>query len=276
MVYNIFMDILLEQEKWIRLGIFFGVFAVMGIYELIARKRTLRVSKGKRWFINLAITFINTAIVRAFFATGAMGTALWAADKGYGLFNIIQVPNLIAGLICIAVLDMLIYWQHVIFHHVKPLWRLHMMHHTDMDLDVTSGARFHPVEIALSMLIKIAAVIVIGAPAWSVVAFEVLLNATAMFNHSNVRMPAGLDKVVRLFIVTPDMHRVHHSVIVKETNSNYGFNLPWWDRLFGSYIAQPKMGHDKMTIGLANFREFSKLGLMGILALPFTTEKERL
>lgn len=273
--YNLDMEqFLLNNERVIRLGAFFGIFAVMAAYEAVARKRELRAPKTQRWLINLGITFLNTAIVRVIFFAGAMGTAVWAASRGWGLFNNIGVPPLIEGLLCIALLDLLIYTQHVIFHHVKPLWRLHMMHHTDLDIDVTTGARFHPVEIVLSMLIKIAAVAALGAPAWSVVLFEVLLNGTAMFNHSNVSMPGWLDRVVRLFIVTPDMHRVHHSVIIRELNTNFGFNLSIWDKIFGTYTPQPRMGHQGMTIGLANFRDFKGLGFSSLLALPFVTNKE--
>ena len=270
----------LDNERAIRLGAFFGIFMVMALYELVARKRPLNAPKGRRWFINLAMTFLNTFIVRLVFSTGAVGSALWAAERShglfnsYGLFNKLGLSTLIAGLISIVILDMLIYAQHVVFHHIKPLWRLHMMHHTDLDIDVTTGARFHPIEIFLSMLIKVAAVVAIGAPAWSVVVFEVILNGLAMFNHSNVRLPLGLDRVLRKFIVTPDMHRVHHSVIIKETNANFGFNLSIWDRMFGTYIPQPREGHQGMTIGLANFRDFSRLGLLRILALPFTAKRE--
>lgn len=275
--YNLDMeDFVLSNERVIRLSAFFGIFAVMALYETIAKKRTLRAPKGKRWLINLGITFLNTAIVRVIFFAGAMGTAVWAASKGWGLFNNIGLPPLIEGLVCVAILDLLIYTQHVIFHHVKPLWRLHMMHHTDLDIDVTTGARFHPVEIVLSMIIKIAAVAALGAPAWSVVVFEVILNALAMFNHSNVSLPLGLDRVLRKVIVTPDMHRVHHSVIIKELNTNFGFNLSIWDRIFGTYTPQPRMGHQDMTIGLANFRKFEEIGFASLMALPFTVERERL
>jgi len=276
-VYNQDMEqFVLNNERIIRLGAFFGIFAVMALYEVIAGKRPLKAPKGRRWLINLGITFLNTAIIRVLFFAGAMGTAIWAATKGWGLFNNIDIPPLIEGLICVAVLDLLIYTQHVVFHHVKPLWRLHMMHHTDLDLDVTSGSRFHPIEIVMSMIIKIAAVAALGAPAWSVVVFEVILNGLAMFNHSNVRLPLALDRILRKVIVTPDMHRVHHSVIIRELNANFGFNLSIWDRIFGTYIPQPRMGHQDMTIGLANFREFDKLGFGKLIALPFTVEREKL
>ena len=267
---------ILAHEKEIRLGCFLGIFIIMAISELRGPKRGLKAPKRGRWLINLGITFLNMAVVRVIFAAGAMGTALWAASRGWGLFNNIAMPPVIEGLICIALLDLLIYTQHVVFHHVKPFWRLHMMHHTDLDIDVTTGARFHPVEIFLSMLIKIAAVAALGAPAWSVVVFEVILNGLAMFNHSNVSLPQGLDRVLRKVIVTPDMHRVHHSVIIKELNNNFGFNLSIWDRIFGTYTPQPKMGHYDMTIGLANFRKFDDLRFPDLMALPFTVEKERL
>lgn len=267
----------LNNEPTIRLGAFLGIFILMALWELVAPRRGLTAPKPKRWLINLGITALNTVAVRLAFSIGAVGIARWASNRGLGLFNNIEFPSAVAvGVACIVILDMLIYAQHVAFHKIRPLWRLHLMHHTDLDLDVTSGARFHPVEILLSMLIKSIAVIALGAPAWSVVVFEMLLNATAMFNHSNVRMPEWLDHALRLIVVTPDMHRVHHSVLLNETDSNYGFNLPWWDRIFGTYIAQPRMGHDGMKIGMANFRDMGRLGLMSIIALPFVARGEEI
>ena len=267
---------ILENASQIRLGSFLGIFVVMAIYEIAATKKTRVAPKGRRWAINLGLTVINTILLRILIPAGAVGAALWASRAGWGLFNNIPIPPITAGVTSIMLLDMLIYWQHVAFHIMPMGWRLHMMHHTDLDLDVTSGARFHPLEILISMLIKMAAVIILGIPAWSVVLFEVILNGMAMFNHSNVRMPLWLDRILRTILVTPDMHRVHHSVIKKETNSNYGFNLSIWDKMFSSYIPQPKEGHEGMTIGLANFQDFSKLGLMGIIALPFNSEEDKL
>ncbi len=241
----------------------------MAFWEAAVPKRRLTVPRAARWFNNLSIVFINAVLVRAVFPVVAVGTAVVSAEKGWGIFNFMAVPGLAAGMISIIILDLVIYFQHMVFHIVPPLWRLHMMHHTDLDIDVTTGTRFHPVEIFLSMGIKMAVVVALGAPPWSVLVLEVLLNATAMFNHSNINIPAGIDSVLRLLVVTPDMHRVHHSVIIRETNSNYGFNFPWWDRFFRTYTSQPEKGHADMNIGLANFRDPRKLTLPRLLFIPF-------
>jgi len=263
---NIF---LLDNAVLIRLESFAVVFISMAIWEWIAPRRILKAPKITRWFNNLVITFLNSLAVKFVFPVTAVGVAIMAQKAGYGVLNIIGLPPLFGGCVAIIALDLTIYFQHRLFHVVPVLWRLHRMHHTDLDIDVTTGARFHPVEILLSMVIKMAAIVLIGAPAWSVLAFEVLLNATSMFNHSNIFLNPGIDRIVRLILVTPDMHRVHHSVIIQETNSNYGFNLPWWDRLFGSYRDQPSKGHDAMTIGLANYRDPKYLTLHWMLAVPF-------
>lgn len=259
----------MDNEISIRLGFFFGVFAVMALLEIVSPRRALRTSRGARWLTNLSITFIDSAAVRLVFPLMAFDIAKMSAERGWGLFNYIGIPEITAGIISVIILDFVIYTQHAVFHHVRLFWRLHRMHHTDLDIDVTTGARFHPIEIILSMAIKMVVVVLIGAPSWSVLVFEVLLNATAMFNHSNVMIPLGLDRVLRLFVVTPDMHRVHHSVIIKEFNSNFGFNLPWWDRIFKTYKAQPVKGHINMNIGLVNFRDPKKLSLPWLLAIPF-------
>ena len=258
-----------ENESAIRLIFFVGIFAAVAVGELMAPRRPLITSKPARWFANIGIILINTALLRLIFGAAAITTALYAAQHGWGLFNSTPVPYWIAVVLSVIALDFVIYLQHVMFHAVPAFWRLHMMHHADLDFDVTTGTRFHPVEIMLSMLIKVAAVAVLGAPAVAVLIFEVLLNATSMFNHGNIRLPLGLDRFLRLFVVTPDMHRVHHSVFPFETNSNFGFNMPWWDRLMGTYRAQPSLGHDGMTIGLNQFRDPSDLTLPRILILPF-------
>ena len=195
--------------------------------------------------------------------------ALVAEARGFGLLNVIRLPDWLALLVSVLVLDLAIYLQHVLFHAVPALWRLHRMHHADLEFDVTTGLRFHPIEIALSMLIKFAVVAAIGAPALSVLVFEVLLNATSMFNHANMRIPTWIDRVLRWLVVTPDMHRVHHSIVARETNSNFGFNLPWWDRLFGTYRDQPAAGHRDMTIGIEQFREPGEQRLDRMLTQPF-------
>jgi sterol desaturase/sphingolipid hydroxylase (fatty acid hydroxylase superfamily) len=261
---------LTTYEVQVRLGFFFGVFAVMAAWEMLAPRRALRVSKLVRWGNNLALVFLNSVLLRLLFPAAAVGMAAFAAEQGWGIFNYVAVPAAVAIVASVIALDFVIYLQHVMVHAVPALWRLHRVHHADMDFDVTTGARFHPLEIILSMLIKFATIAVLGPPVVAVVIFEVLLNATAMFNHSNVRMPGALDRVLRWLVVTPDMHRVHHSVEDDEANSNFGFNLPWWDRLFGTYRDQPRAGHQAMTIGIHKYRTPRQVAwLPGMLVLPF-------
>ena len=262
-------EILLSNEVSIRLGFFFGVFAVMAAWELAAPRRQLRQSKIVRWYANLGIVVLNTGLARIVFPLAPVAVAIVAAERGWGFLHVMEVPFWAAVVIAVVILDFAIYIQHIMVHAVPVLWRLHRMHHADLDFDVTTGARFHPVEIILSVAIKMAVIVLIGAPAVAVLIFEVVLNATAMFNHSNVSLPLRLDRVLRLFVVTPDMHRVHHSELPHETNSNFGFNLPWWDRLFGTYRDQPEKGHDAMTIGIDLFRDPGELHLPKMLAQPF-------
>ena len=262
----------MRNEVTIRLGFFLGVLALMAIWEVLAPRRALTISKTARWFANLAIISLNAAVVRLLFPVLPVALALLAQKKGWGLLNYFDAPYWFAVIAGVIVLDLVIYLQHVMFHAVPALWRLHMMHHADLDFDLTTGLRFHPIEIILSAGIKLAAVVVFGPPALAVLIFEVLLNATSMFNHSNVRIPLSVDRLLRFFVVTPDMHRVHHSVVIKETNSNFGFNLPWWDRLLGTYCHQPAAGHQGMTIGLSQFRDAKRLTLPRMLTLPFTGE----
>jgi len=212
---------------------------------------------------------LNTALVRLLMPTTAVAFAPVGQERGWGLLNNIDLPRWATVLLAVVALDLAIYLQHVLFHAVPALWRLHRMHHADLDIDVTTGARFHPIETAISMVLKLAAIAVLGAPAEGVLAFEVLLNATSMFNHANVRMPARLDRVLRWVVVTPDMQRVHHSIVPRETNSNYGFNAPWWDRLFGTYRSQPAAGHQGMTIGIDQFRSSREQRLDCMLTQPF-------
>jgi sterol desaturase/sphingolipid hydroxylase (fatty acid hydroxylase superfamily) len=256
-------------ELTIRLTAFAGVFLVMALWEVLAPRRPWAVGRSLRWPSNLGMVVVDAVAVRLLIPTAAVGVALIASAHGFGLFHLLGWPGWLAGLFGFVVLDLVIYGQHVVFHHVPWLWRLHRMHHADLDIDVTTGVRFHPVEILLSMLIKIAIVALFGIPAGAVVAFEVVLNATSMFNHSNVAMPIWLDRVVRLIVVTPDMHRVHHSAVKMETDSNFGFNLPWWDRLFGTYRPAPAAGHDGITIGLPIFRAPRELRLDRLLTQPF-------
>ena len=256
-------------EPIIRLSAFGGIFVVMALWEILAPRRERTFSRLKRWPNNIGIVVFNTLVVRLLFPTAAVGMALAAEANGWGLFNSLAAPFWLAVLLSVLIMDGAIYLQHVLVHAVPALWRLHRMHHADLDYDVTTGARFHPLEIVLSMGLKLMVVSALGAPALAVLIFEVVLNATAIFNHANVRLPEGLDRMLRLIVVTPDMHRVHHSVIPEETNSNFGFNLPWWDRLFGTYKAQPEAGHLGMTIGIEQFREGSDLRLDRMLIQPF-------
>jgi sterol desaturase/sphingolipid hydroxylase (fatty acid hydroxylase superfamily) len=256
-------------ESLIRLISFFTIFALIAIWEFAAPLRPLTTPKPQRWFSNLTIVILNTLVVRLFFSTTVVGFAVIASQNGWGFLNLLGWPNWLAGIAAVVALDFILYLQHVMFHAVPFLWRFHMMHHADLDVDVTTGARFHLVEIVVSMIIKLAAVALIGASPRAVITFEILLNATSMFNHGNVRMPGGLDRVLRWMVVTPDMHRVHHSVIREETNSNFGFNLPWWDRLLGTYRPAPERGQTGMTLGLNQFRDPSQLTLPWMLALPF-------
>lgn len=263
-------EIILKNEVQIRLGFFFGIFAVMATWEVLVPRRALTVSKPIRWMNNLGIVFLNSFVVRLLFPAAGVGMAVFSAEHGWGLFNYTDYPFAFEMVLSVLYFDFVIYLQHVVFHSIPTLWRLHRVHHADLDYDVTTGARFHPIEIVLSMLIKFAAIVVIGPPVVSVVIFEVLLNGTAMFNHSNMKLPLGIDRLLRLLLVTPDMHRVHHSVEDDECNSNFGFNLPWWDRLFGTYRDQPRAGHLGMTIGIRGYREFRKVSILpGMLAFPF-------
>jgi sterol desaturase/sphingolipid hydroxylase (fatty acid hydroxylase superfamily) len=261
-------DLLLANEPLIRMAFFLGILLIMALWEVAAPRRRREIPRLLRWSNNLGIVVIDTLLVRLSFPIVAVGLALMAESNSWGLFNIIETPDWLAFIVAILALDLAIYLQHVMFHAVPALWRLHRMHHADLEFDVTTGLRFHPVEILLSMGIKLAVVAALGPPAVAVLVFEVLLNTTAMFNHSNIRIPAGIDRLLRLIVVTPDMHRVHHSIHPSETNSNFGFNLPWWDRLLGTYRPQPREGHETMTIGIEQFRTRRDLWLDRMLIQP--------
>jgi sterol desaturase/sphingolipid hydroxylase (fatty acid hydroxylase superfamily) len=263
------VDILLSNEPYIRLAAFVGIFAAMAAWEIGAPRREQTLGRATRWPGNIGVVVLDTVLVRLVFPTTAVGLALVAEAQGWGLLHAISLPAWAGVLLGVVALDLAIYLQHVLFHAVPVLWRLHRMHHADQEIDVTTGARFHPIEILLSMAIKLGVIAALGTPAVAVLVFEVLLNATSMFNHSNVRMPADFDRVLRWLVVTPDMHRVHHSIVVRETNSNFGFNLPWWDRLFGTYRDQPAAGHEAMTIGIEPFRDPAEQRLDRMLTQPF-------
>ncbi len=259
----------MSGEPFIRIAFFLGVFIVVAGWEALAPRRERQLTRWARWPANLGIVVLNTALVRLLLPTTAVAFALLGEQRVWGLLNNVDLPRWAAVVLAVLALDLAIYLQHVLFHAVPTLWRLHRMHHADLDIDVTTGARFHPIEIAASMLIKLVAIAALGAPTEAVLAFEILLNATAMFNHANIRLPARLDRGLRWIVVTPDMHRVHHSIVRQETNSNFGFNMPWWDRLFGTYRAQPAAGHEGMTIGIEQFRAPGEQRLDRMLTQPF-------
>ena len=262
----------MHEARW-RLGCFVGVLVAMAVWEWLVPRRARIVSRGVRWSNHLLLVVLNTLVARFVIPLTAVEAAEWAASHGWGLLNLIQWPAGVELALAIVLLDLAIYGQHVLFHHVPWLWRVHRVHHADLDLDVTSGVRFHTLEILISALFKLGLVVVLGPTGLAVMVFEIVLNAGSLWSHSNVRLPLPIDRVLRLVLVTPDMHRVHHSVIPKETNSNYGFHLPWWDFLFGTYQAQPQAGHEGMTIGLESPREERQVTrLPSLLTMPFRPE----
>jgi sterol desaturase/sphingolipid hydroxylase (fatty acid hydroxylase superfamily) len=263
-------EYLLSHEPAIRFGFFVAVLALMGFWEWIAPRRPYSTSKKGRWFANLGIVIIDSLALRLVLPVTAVYVASLNESRSGGLMIQSGLPHWLAILIGVMLLDFIIYLQHAMFHAFPVFWRLHMMHHSDLDFDTTTGVRFHPLEVLLSMGIKIGTVFVLEIGPLAVILFEILLNATSLFNHGNVRLPQAIDRVLRFFLVTPEMHRVHHSVIIRETNSNFGFNLPWWDRLFGTYRSGPAAGHEGMTIGLSHFRDPGELTLPRLLILPFT------
>ena len=259
----------MENEGVLRIVSFFGVLSIIALWEIVAPRRALTTRKGPRWFANLSMIAIATLLVRFTFPLLPVGLAILAEEHGWGILNLISLPPWLAVALAVIALDLLIYLQHVLFHFLPVLWRLHRMHHTDLDLDASSGNRFHPLEIVISIGIKLGAILLIGASPLAVLLFEILLNATSTFNHGNIRIPLGIDRWLRTVLVTPDMHRVHHSILSRETNSNFGFSLPWWDYLGGTYRAQPSAGHLEMTIGLKEFRDPTRLTLLRLLVQPF-------
>jgi len=262
-------DLMTVMEPAIRLTAFLGVFAAVAVWEALAPRRVTSYSRAQRWPHNLGLVVLDSLVVRLLVPGAAIAVAVAGEARGWGLINALALSGAPAVLLAVVLLDLAIYFQHVMFHAVPTLWRLHRVHHSDLEFDLTTGTRFHPIEILLSTLIKMAAVVAIGAPAIAVLAFEVLLNAASMFNQANAKLPGAVDRWLRLFVVTPDMHRVHHSADYNETNSNFGFNVPWWDRLFGTYRAQPAAGHDAMTLGVDAFRTAADLRLDHLLLQPF-------
>lgn len=267
---------ILNHEPVLRLSFFGGILIMMMLWEAIAPLRKLKVSKSLRWLNNLGLVILNTLVLRAILPIATIELAAIADQNQWGLFNNISLLGWQILLLSILLLDLIIYLQHVLFHSLPTLWRIHKVHHADLDFDVTTGLRFHPLEILLSMGIKLAAILFLGTPAIAVLIFEALLNATSMFNHGNVRLPAWLESWLRLLIVTPDMHRIHHSVIPQETNSNFGFNLSWWDFLFGTYRDRTAVNQQKMNLGLAEFQnQLRVVQLPWMLLLPFINRIDR-
>jgi sterol desaturase/sphingolipid hydroxylase (fatty acid hydroxylase superfamily) len=264
-------DALISHEPLIRLGVFLSALLIMAGWEVVAERRPQRIPRGKRWPHNLLLVVLNTVALRLFFPMAAVGAAFLAAEQDWGLLNSVSIPGWISFVIAIVLLDLAIYFQHRLFHSLPWLWRLHRMHHADLEFDHTTGLRFHPLEILLSMGIKLAAVVALGASPLAVLIFEILLSAASLFNHGNVNLSPRVDRWLRLLLVTPDMHRVHHSSLPLETNSNYGFSVPWWDRAFCTYRVQPARGHQGMTIGLDDFRTERDLTLGRMLVQPFVS-----
>ncbi len=259
----------------IRVACFAGVFLTMALWEAQVPRRRRAFSRWIRWPSNLGLVALNTVAVRIVLPGSALALAVLGEERGWGLFNNLPLPAWAALLLSVLLLDLAIYLQHILFHAVPIFWRLHRVHHADLDFDVTTGSRFHPIEIVLSMGIKMGVVVALGTPALAVLVFEILLSATALFNHANLLLPQGVDRILRCVVVTPDMHRVHHSAIPRETNSNFGFNLPWWDRFFGTYRAQPAGGHQAMTLGIEQFRSARDLRLDRMLLQPFVRRIDR-
>jgi len=264
----------LAIEPYLRLGVFVGILVLMMLVEYLFPRREKQF-RARRWPSNLLLVVLNTLVLRLILPGATVVLALWAEARGIGLLHWLPMPGWLSFLLAVVVLDLLIYWQHRFSHQIPMLWRFHRLHHADIMIDVTTGSRFHPVEIVFSMLVKLVAIILLGPSAWAVIIFEILLNGTAMFNHSNINLPPGVDRVIRKLLVTPDMHRVHHSILAREYNRNYGFNLSVWDYLFNSYTAQPEAGHLQMQIGLPYFREGAESNLVNMITLPFRAPVEK-
>ena len=259
----------MTPDAVLRLAAFSAVFAAVALWELAAPRRRPVFSRRERWPHNLGLLVVDAIVLRVLAPGAAIAVALLAQERGWGFLNLFALVPALAFVVAVVLLDLVIYFQHVMFHAVPTLWRLHRVHHADLDFDLTTGTRFHPIEILISIVIKCSAVAAIGASPAAVLVFEVLLNATAMFNHANASLPRLVDRWLRWLLVTPDMHRLHHSIEYDESSSNFGFNLPWWDRLFGTYRAQPRLGHDAMTIGVDAFRSADDLRLDQLLIQPF-------
>ena len=269
------LSLILDNHSLVRLLAFLLAVVLVGSWEILKPRRALSLSKPLRWVNNWLVSAVNSLLLPLVFPILAVGVALLASERHWGLFNVLDVPVLFGIPLFILLFDLAIYWQHRLYHIIPWLWRLHRMHHADADFDVSTGIRFHPLSIILSMLIKMVVIVLLGPPAVAVLLAEIILNVTAMFNHGNIYLPPRLDAILRLFVVTPDMHRVHHSVHADETDSNFGFNFPWWDRLFGSYRAQPRDGHQDMAIGVRGFQDAKSQMLHRLLLHPVYQQPPR-
>jgi sterol desaturase/sphingolipid hydroxylase (fatty acid hydroxylase superfamily) len=264
-----FDTFLIENEPAIRLGVFVSSFVLIALWELFTPRRVLEIPRRVRWANNLGLAVVNIFVVRVLFPSAAVGMAILAGERGVGLLNVFPVSYPLAMILSLLALDLMMYLMHLMFHAVPAFWRAHRVHHADVDFDATTGVRFHPVQIVLSIPIKFAVIFVLGPPVLAVLVFEVVFNAVLVFSHANIHIPAAVDRVLRWFMVTPDMHRLHHSVDATETNSNFGFALTWWDRLFGTYCAEPVAGHERMIIGVDQFRARREVWLDRLLLQPF-------
>jgi sterol desaturase/sphingolipid hydroxylase (fatty acid hydroxylase superfamily) len=262
-------------ELWIRPAAFLATFIVMFVLESILPRKQRVESRFQRTWNNLALSILNSIAMRFLPLLTAVGAAVYAEALGFGLFNMLQLPVVLESFVVLMLFDLIIFGQHVASHHFSMLWQFHQVHHADHDLDASSGLRFHPVEIGFSMAIKCIAVLLLGAAPETVVLFEIMLNSCAVFNHSNIKLPLGLDRVIRLLLVTPDMHRVHHSIHRDETNSNYGFNFAWWDRCFGTYRDQPRDSHEAMRLGIPEWPDSKQtIPIWSMLNLPFSAPSD--
>ncbi len=265
-----FNEYIIANEPIIRLSFFVSILLLMSLFEYIIPKKELLLSKFKRWSNNISIIVVNSFLLKFIFASSIITISIYTTENKIGLLNLFEISFFFSVILSIILLDLIIYFQHRLFHKIDFFWKFHKVHHSDMDFDVTTGLRFHPIEIIISMLIKMISVFIIGVPIIAIVIFEIILSSLSMFNHSNIKLPAILDKRLRYFIVTPDMHRIHHSIHNEELNSNYGFNISLWDRIFSSYTNKPKNGYEKMTIGLKEFYDENKtVSILNILSLPF-------
>jgi len=264
-----FDALLLEHESAIRLGSFLGVFVLLALWEALAPRRAPDASKVIRWSNNAALVIANMLLIRLLFPLAAVGLAVFVEERGTGVFNMFPVPYVVAVVVSLLAFDLAVYLIHLAFHTAPVLWRMHRVHHADVDVDVATAVRFHPIQMVLSAAVKLAVILVLGPPVLAVLLFETLFQALLLFNHTNVRIAPAVERVLRWFIVTPDMHRVHHSIHPAETNSNFGFALPWWDRLFGTYRAEPAMGHERMALGIDSFRTERDFWLDRMLLNPF-------